>query len=41
MVKGKGFEVVEGEGEECRGGEEGSKTAVVAMEAGGDRGYQI
>lgn len=41
MVKRKGFEVAESEGEQGRGREEGGKTAVVALEERGNGGHQI
>lgn len=41
MVERKGFEVAESEGKEGRGGEEGGKTAVVALEECRNEGYQI
>lgn len=40
LVEGEGVEVVEGEGEEGAGGEEGGETTVVEVEEGGDGGGQ-
>lgn len=40
LVEGERVEVVEGEGEEGVGGEEGGETAAVEVEEGGDGGGQ-